>query len=236
MIDLSCIKQLEKYSSQIPGDMSIGCDGVQVGGSSNLLFTKCKGPVTQFLGLVQLEDKVHVTDAEAEAGCKIVSEALSFGVGSCVSIAVDNAAEGMAQKLPMMLAEKDDATSACSIIVTRDLAHSIDLGPKDLANEEQFVKPVVDNSVNLIKLVCIDRVGGIKKKLEGLGLIKPKEAHIHPDTRMYLIALTLSSASGQRPFLNTLPSRPEWSEYLKSRKKKVRVNLEKSLSLNTHTH
>ena len=119
-----------------------------------------------------MEDKVHVADAVAEAGCKIVSEVLSLETGKCVSIAVDNAAEGMAQKLRTMLCErfdKDEAISASTIIVPRDLAHSIDLGPKDFAREEGFIKPVLHKPIALTKLMCTDRIGGIKKIVAGIG-------------------------------------------------------------------
>ena len=128
-----------------------------------------KGPVTQCLGLVQLEDKVHITDAEAEAGCKIVSEVLSLETGRCASIAVDNAGVRMAESLKVLIDGRfsgDEVKSPLSIIITRDLAHCLDLGPKDLVLEKEFIKPVVDRSVGLIKLVCIDRVGDIKKKQE----------------------------------------------------------------------
>ena len=96
-IDIDCTRQIERLSARVPGDFTIACDGVQIGNCNNLLFTKAKGPVTQYLGLVQLEDEVHVTTAEAEAGCKIVSEVLACDSGKCASIAVDNAAVNMAE-------------------------------------------------------------------------------------------------------------------------------------------
>ena len=51
-IDLSCCKQSETYSSRIPGDFTIRCDGVQVGNHNHILFTKSEGPVTQFVDLL----------------------------------------------------------------------------------------------------------------------------------------------------------------------------------------
>ena len=103
----------------------------------------------------------------------------------------------------------EDSEDYRPIIVSRDLAHCLDLGPKDLADEKEFIKPVVDKSLELLKLVRVDRINGIKQKLKGLGKIQAKKATIHPDNRMYLLALTLQSASEQRPFLNMLPSRAE---------------------------
>ena len=76
-------------------------------------------------------------------------------------------------------------------------------------NELEFFSPVLSDSVSLIKLVQTDRVGGIKKKLSGIGKFESKAATLHPDSRMYLAAMTLRSASAQRSFLNFLPSRPE---------------------------
>ena len=75
--------------------------------------------------------------------------------------------------------------------------------------EKEFVKPVLSKSLELIKFVRVDRINGIKKKLVRLGETKAKKAVIYPDSRMYLVALTLESASVLRSFLNTLPSRPE---------------------------
>ena len=148
-IELSCSKQLESYSWRIPGDLTVSCDGVQVGNNNLILFTKSKGPVTQFLGLQQLEDQVHVTKSEAEAGCKIVAEALHLesGKANCASIAIDNAAVTMADELRMMVSNQcaqNDAKKVCPpIIVSRDLAHCLDLGPKDLVTEKNFVNPVL---------------------------------------------------------------------------------------------
>ena len=69
-IDADCIKQLDELSANIPGDMSISIDGVQVGGHNCLLFTKSKGILTQYPGLEQLQDKVHVTNEEIQAHAK----------------------------------------------------------------------------------------------------------------------------------------------------------------------
>ena len=94
---------------------------------------------------------------------------LESGKANCASIAIDNAAVKMANELRMMVSNQcaqNDAKKACPpIIVSRDLAHCLDLGPKDLVMEKEFVKPVLSKSLELIKLVCIDRINGIKRNL-----------------------------------------------------------------------
>ena len=64
-IDNDCSNQLDLLMRKISGDYTIAANGVQIGDSSNILITKSKGPITQFLGLIQLRDQVHVTEAES---------------------------------------------------------------------------------------------------------------------------------------------------------------------------
>ena len=197
--------QIEKLCREIPGGFSIGIDGVQVGGNS-LLFTKMKGPITQFIDLIYLEDKVHVTDDEAQAACEIILKEIRSEKGKCSSIAVDNAGKGMADSVVLLLRK---SLVIYGIIVTRDPAHCIDLGPKDFVLEGEVIKPVVDDTVALQKLVLLDRVNGIKQKLSNQGLVPKKKARIHSDTRMYQVSLTLESAAAQRSLLQILSSREE---------------------------
>ena len=90
---------------RIPGSFTISIDGVQVSGASNL-FTKSKGPVTQYVDLIQLEERVHVKEAEAAESCKIILNALAADRGKCASIAVDNAGVNMITSLIPMLQQK----------------------------------------------------------------------------------------------------------------------------------
>ena len=136
----------------------------------------------------------------------IILKVLDSERGKCASIAVDNAGLIMARSVVELLRQK---LVLYGIIVTRDPEHCLDLGPKDLAVEPTFLKPILENSIKLIKLVQNDRVGGIKKKLCDEGIITSTAATLHPDTRMYLVSETLKSAVGQKAFLQILGTRGE---------------------------
>ena len=156
--------------------------------------------------------------------CDILNEEKS----NCVAIAVDNAAVNTATLMRELLRKAKKIK--ISTIIIRDPAHCFDLGAKDLALEEIFIKPVLDTAVELNKFVKIDAIGGIKRKLVGEGKLVNIEASIFPETRMHLAADTLNSAAGQRDFLNQVKSTDEYEVYLKSRKKKVRNKLEATLA------
>ena len=106
-----------------------------------------KGPVTQFVDMIQLEDNVHVTQSEAEAACEVILKVIRSDKGKCASIAVDNVGKTVADAVVSLLRER---LVLYGIIVTRDPAHSLDLGPKDLFCEKDFVKPVVTNTIALL--------------------------------------------------------------------------------------
>ena len=179
---------------------------MSMGGNSYLLFTKLKGPVTQFLDQLYLEDKVHVSESEAQAACEVILKVIRSEKAKCSSIAVDNAGKKVADSVVILLRK---SLVLYGIIVTRDPAHCIDLGPKDLAIEEEFIKPVVDNMVALQKFILLDRINGIKKKLNDQGMISTTKVSLYSDSRMYQISLTLKSAAGQKSFLQILGSREE---------------------------
>ena len=60
-IDADYIEQIDRMRDGVLGDFVVSVDGVTVSNSSNLLFTKSKGPITQFVHIIQLEEDVHVT-------------------------------------------------------------------------------------------------------------------------------------------------------------------------------
>ena len=60
-IDNDCIEQLARMSDGVLGDFAVSIDGVTIANSSNLLFTKSKGQITQFVNMIQLQEDVHVT-------------------------------------------------------------------------------------------------------------------------------------------------------------------------------
>ena len=215
--------------------MSISIDGVQVVGHNCLLFTKSKGIVTQYLGLKQLQDKVHVTAQEIQASCEIITAELNSSVDHCASIAVANAARKMADGLREVLKGRNFEKSRATV-VTRDPAHSIDLAPKNLALEESFIGPVITVTNNLMKFIKIDRIGGLKAKLIDQKIIEAPAVVMYPDSRMYLVAMTLARARLQKSFLTKLPSTPEWELYLKERTRKQRSNLEETLGESTISH
>jgi len=134
------------------GDLNFAVDGVTANSKSYLLFTKMVGHVTQFVSLFHLGSDVHVTDAEVEAGLKVIMEVLRRIVQSgatprnVASVNVDNGAAPMADKLTEKLV-KLDISKKC--VVVRDPSHCIDLGSKDLARTPLIEKVIANGKDSL---------------------------------------------------------------------------------------
>ena len=60
-IDNDCIEQLARKSDDVIGDFTVSIDRFTIANLSNLLFPKSKGPITQFLNMLQLQEDVHAT-------------------------------------------------------------------------------------------------------------------------------------------------------------------------------
>ena len=56
----------------------------------------------------------------------------------------------------------------------------------------------------LMKFIKIDRIGGLKAKLIDQKIIEAPAVVMYPDSRMYLVAMTLARARLQKSFLTKL--------------------------------
>jgi hypothetical protein len=108
IIDREVEEKINRITESCLGDINYSFDGVTVNGRSNLLLTRGVGTLTVFVGLVQLEDEVHVSATEATTMCHLIETDMvklqgrsvaSVRLKEVASVNVDNAAVSTAKQV-----------------------------------------------------------------------------------------------------------------------------------------
>ena len=94
-IDRNCREELKQMLHKIQGGLTIAADGVTANGTSTILYTVSKGPVTMFCRATRLRNKAHVADAEVEDMVDFMETARRNFDTSVVCVACDNAANNI---------------------------------------------------------------------------------------------------------------------------------------------
>ena len=109
-----------------------------------------------FLTWTDNESVKHQTDAEVEDAVKVCKDSILTFKTNIASLAVDNAARGVAGKVAEKFAQEGKV-----ILVIRDPLHCVDLCSKDLARTK-CVARVIDKAMKVKTFVRVDRIESIR--------------------------------------------------------------------------
>jgi len=138
----------------LPGCAAMSVDGATVNGRSELFYCVLKGNVSRFQDLSPLGHEAHATNAEVEDGYQKMKRYLEL-FGKINILYVDNAALHIMNLIIARLKAEDPTWI---IMIIRDPAHSIDLGPKELAKPQYVLGKLLKSVREILTLVSGDNV------------------------------------------------------------------------------
>ena len=252
-IDFEAKEEMRRLIAKQPGLINIGMDGATVSGSQKvslneyytsnvshstftlfpvrryqILYTIAKGSFSCALTFTDLMSEKHQTHAEINDAIRVCDECMNDNSCRISSIAVDNAARGVAKKVADHYQHKDNM----KIVVSRDPSHTVDLLSKDIAKTE-VVKAVVAECKEIHTMVRDDRINSMRIDAVQLGYLTESFAgQTLCETRMNEVHGYLDAGIKQFGFLTSLPRNAQWKEFLETRKPDVRDKLLETLNRN----
>ena len=230
-IDRNCREELKQMLHKIQGGLTIAADGVTANGTSTILYTVSKGPVTMFCRATRLRNEAHVADAEVEDMVDFMETARRDFDTSVVCVACDNAANNIVKGACEKYRERNK--SEPSILHNRDCAHCIDLVAKDLA-KVPCIESVLTDAQLLMEFSTTDNIDGIRHELVRTGELPRSCGHVtnYSDTRFNKVGMTLMSITKQRQFYEWCCNNPPmFMQYYNTRNKKRQEKLDAALRL-----
>ena len=231
-IDRNCREELKQMLHKIQGGLTIAADGgVTANGTSTILYTVSKGPVTMFCRATRLRNEAHVADAEVEDMVDFMETARCDFDTSVVCVACDNAANNIVKGACEKYRERNK--SEPSILHNRDCAHCIDLVAKDLA-KVPCIESVLTDAQLLMEFSTTDNIDGIRHELVRTGELPRSCGHVtnYSDTRFNKVGMTLMSITKQRQFYEWCCNNPPmFMQYYNTRNKKRQEKLDAALRL-----
>ena len=187
------------------------------------MYTLSKAEFSIFITWTDLGSKKHTTNAEVEDAVRVINQCIEEYNGEVASLAVDNAARGVAKLVCEKLADMN-------ILMLRDPGHCVDLLAKDLL-KTATIRRVVDEAREVRVFVTTDRIDSIRQEAIQGGEVEFNGATVSfVDTRMNLGHDFIVAARRQHDFLQLIHMNSSYNQYYQERTTAVKENLDDVLA------
>ena len=188
-----------------------------------IVYTLSKAEFSTFITWTDLGSKKHTTDAEVGDAVRVITQCVEEFNCEVASLAVDNAAQGVAKIVCEKLADMN-------ILMLRDPGHCVDLLAKDLLKTKS-IKRVVDDSTTVRDFVNTDRINAIRLEAIQGGSVDFNGGTVSLVlTRMNLGHDYILGARRQHDFLQLIHMNPSYNKYYQERTSTVKAKLDDVLA------